>query len=326
MEEKLILITGAGGFVGRNTVFHLTKNKIHVKTLVRKKNQLFKDEHIEQIIWKDIFDRDNNWDELLLNVDIVIHLIAKTHDLIDSSIENLEDFKKTNELITEKFLTESIARKVKKFIFISSVKVNGEFTLGDVKFGPDDQVKPNTFYGITKFHAENRIIELCKNSSMSYVIIRCPLVYGPGVKANFENLINLHRFNFPIPASGLKNHKRSFVGINNLVDFILLCCSNPRANNQKFMISDNQDVSSFELIYKIGLAMNKKTKYFFLPKIILFPILAFIFGRAAANRFYDNLVVDISKNSRLLKWKPPFSLEENLFFLNSKITNKNKDA
>jgi nucleoside-diphosphate-sugar epimerase len=172
LEEKLILVTGAGGFVGRNTVFHLTKNKINVKALVRKKNQLFKDERIEQIIWKDIFDINNNWDELLLNVDIVIHLIAKTHDLIEPSIESLEDFKKTNELITEKFLTESIARKVKKFIFISSVKVNGEFTLGNVKFGPDDQVKPATFYGITKLHAESMIEFLAKKYQIQSCIGR----------------------------------------------------------------------------------------------------------------------------------------------------------
>ena len=308
----MILVTGASGFVGKALVLNLAQNGIRVRALVRKKQELFRSKFIEQVVCENILFNENDWDSFLNGVDSIIHLIAKAHDLNDYSEEVISAYNQINVDITQILLTESLLRGVKKFIYLSSVKVNGESTEDGHLFGPDDLANPTTIYGLTKFKAENLIANLCTNTLTKFVIIRCPLVYGRDVKANFRNLIKLHHMNIPIPALGLNHNLRSFVGIDNLIDFIKVCLNSPLADNQTFMVSDNQDVSTLELIQKIGFAMNKKTKYFFVPKIILLPFIKLFIGKASANRLYSNLQVDVSKSILLLSWAPPHTLEENL--------------
>lgn len=308
----MILVTGASGFVGRALVLNMAQNRIRVRALVRKRQELFCSKFIEQVVCEDILNNKNDWDCILHGVDSIVHLIAKTHDLDDSSNRVITLYNQVNVDITQTLLNEAIFRGVKKFIYLSSVKVNGESTEAGQAFGPDDLANPTTIYGVTKLKAENLIVNLCGVTATKFVIIRCPLIYGRGVKANFRSLINLHKLNIPIPVLGLNHNLRSFVGVDNLLDFIKVCLANPRANNQKFIVSDNQDVSSFELIQKIGFAMNKKTKYFFVPKLILLPILKLFLGEAIATRLFSNLQVDVSKNNVFLGWTPPNTLEKNL--------------
>jgi len=198
---------------------------------------------------------------------------------------------------------------VKRFIFISSVKVNGEGS--QVSYTENDTPAPQDAYGVSKREAEDLLVRIAVETGLQVVILRCPLVYGPGVKANFKNLIKLANSGLPLPFKGI-NNRRSFLYIGNLVDAINTCITHPLAVGETFLVSDGQDVSTPDLIKMIVSAMNKKAVLFSLHPNIL-KVLCKIAGKSEElEKLTGSLLVDSSKIRNLLGWRPPFTLEEGI--------------
>jgi UDP-glucose 4-epimerase len=200
---------------------------------------------------------------------------------------------------------------VKRFIFISSIKVNGEETIIGKPFTADDEPAPRDPYGVSKAEAEQALLGLAATTGMEVVIIRPVLVYGPGVKANFRMLMKWLSKGIPLPL-GLVRNKRSLVALDNLVDLIITCIDHPAAANQVFLVSDGEDLSTTELLQRVGKALGKSARLIPVPACLI-NIAAMLIGkREVSKRLLGSLQVDISKTCKLLDWAPPVSVDEAL--------------
>jgi nucleoside-diphosphate-sugar epimerase len=201
---------------------------------------------------------------------------------------------------------------IKRFIFLSSIKVNGESTYNGQPFTADDKPNPLDNYAISKYEAEIGLKEISKNTDMEVVIIRPSLIYGVGVKANFEALIKFINKGFPLPFASIKNNKRSFVSLDNLNDLIIKCIDHPDAANQIFLVSDGSSLSTRKLVEKIAGAMNKKIKLINIPISLLYLVAKLLGKEDAIIRLTGSLEVDITKTNDVLGWFPPFTVNEGL--------------
>lgn len=249
-----------------------------------------------------------DWSSALQNIDVVIHCAARVHIMNDTSINAIDPYRKINVDGTMTLARKAALLNIKRFVYLSSVKVNGDNTDNRSPFAADETVNPTDPYGISKHETETGLIDLAKNSNLEIVIIRPPLVYGPGVKANFLSMMNYVNKSIPLPFGLIKN-KRSFVSIDNLADFVQLCCHHPAAKNEVFMVSDGHDLSTTQLLRLIAHSLNKKTILLPIPPALIKAI-AILFGqRALIQRLIGSLQVDIAKNRRLLNWTPRTSVE-----------------
>lgn len=314
----MILVTGATGFVGSALVNDLSQKSYRIRTVSRSKieNQLT----VEQS-YLPCIDDSTDWTEILDGVDVVIHTAARVHLMNDNSDDPLSEFRKINVLATVNLARQAACNNVKRFIFISSIKVNGEQTF-DVPFTEAQLANPIDPYGISKYEAEKELIEISETTAMEVVIIRPPLVYGPNVKANFLNLLKLADTKFPLPLKNI-NNSRSIVFINNLSDFIIKCIDHPNARNQIFLVSDQNDLSTSELIELIRKSLHNNTPAFTFP-MSLFRFLCWILRKQSMlDRLTGNLQIDCSKATRLLGWTPPFTTKQSIditvqFFMSKK--------
>jgi nucleoside-diphosphate-sugar epimerase len=314
----VILVTGATGFVGKALITDLLANNNQVKAVVRTKSTdtLL---GIEQIVVKDLVELSSIsiLDEIttaLKNVDVVVHTAARVHMMNDDSTDPLSEFRKVNRDATLTLARLAAESGVRRFVFISSIKVNGEMSRPGHPFTPEAQHVPDDPYGLSKYEAEQGLLDLANETGMEVVIIRPPLVCGPGVKANFASMMHWVNKGLPLPF-GLVDNKRSLVALDNLVDFIALCADrekSPKAANQVFLISDGEDVSTTQLLQKVAKAFNKKA--FLLPiPVWLMTFVAKILGKGdVANRLFGSLQVDSSKANDLLDWKPVTTMDEQL--------------
>lgn len=308
-SNKIILITGANGFVGHHLAMQLSNNPNYIiRICVRKVQEHAFPENINIFSNLDLLQFTDNWDIALSGVNCIIHCAAKVHAKSDRSEEKLAEFRKINVTATLELAKKAIYYKIKRFIFISSIKVNGENSLVNKPFTADDKVDPsNDPYAISKMEAEQGLIKLAKKTDMEIVIIRPPLIYGPMVKANFKSMINLINYSIPLPFKKI-NNKRSLVSIYNLIDFINLCIIHPKAANQIFLISDGEDLSTSELLIKIAKALNKRIFWLPIPLSII-KLFTIIFSKNIYNKLTDNLQVDLRKNYELLGWKPLINID-----------------
>ena len=316
-----VLITGTTGFVG-NSVLNLSLEEGHsIVTLGRKLSE-YEDAkaNFKQIICSDLsklFVSESS-DELkalnkaLQNIDVILHTAARVHILNDSGNEDLlSEFRKLNTTATFELAKRAAHVGVKRFIFISSIKVNGEMTELGKPFKPSDDFIPNDPYGLSKYEAEQGLLALAKETGMEVVIIRPPLVYGPGVRANFASMMKWVNKGIPLPFGTIDN-KRSLVALDNLVNFIIHCIDHPKAANEIFLISDGEDVSTTELLRKVANAFGKKALLLPVP-VSLMRFAAKLIGKAdVANRLFGSLRVDSSKARDLLDWKPVVTMDEQL--------------
>jgi nucleoside-diphosphate-sugar epimerase len=228
----------------------------------------------------------------------------------DSSLDPLYEFRKVNVEGTLNLARQAVENGVKRFIFISSIKVNGEFTDSTHKvFQSDDKPNPIDPYGISKFEAEEGLRQLSKETGLEVIIIRPPLVYGPGVKANFLSMMKWVNRGIPLPLGSI-NNKRSLVALDNLVDLIVTCIHHPKAKNQTFLVSDGEDLSTSDLLKRMASAMNKKLLLIQIPVICL-KLCAILIGRKnLSQRLMSSLQVDITKTRDLLGWNPPVSIDQ----------------
>ncbi len=253
-------------------------------------------------------DGHTNWCHAFDNCDVVIHTAARVHQMPGISNHSLEYYRETNTDGTLNLARQASIASVKRFIFISSVKVNGEES--DFPYSEISLPCPSDLYGISKWEAEKGLNELSRNCAMEVVIIRPPLIYGPGVTANFAAMIKWVRRGLPLPF-GSVNNKRSMVAIENVVVFILLCADkskSPKAANQTFLISDGVDVSTTELLNNVRVAYGTKTPLIAIPDSWLTFILNLLGKSDLSTRLLGSLTVDISKVRNLLGWEPKIDM------------------
>ena len=252
-----------------------------------------------------------NWSLALEGVDMVIHLAARVHVMHDTETDPITAFRTVNVDGTLNLARQAAASGVKRFVFISSVKVNGESTVPGHAFSEADAPNPQDAYGQSKHEAEQGLRQLSADTGMEVVIIRPPLVYGPGVKANFASLMRAVQRGWPLPLGAVHN-QRSLVALDNLVDFIVNCITHPKAANQTFLVSDGEDLSTPDLIRRMARVMNRIARLMPVPMWAL-KAGALLLGKGdAVQRLCGNLQVDISKSRTLLGWSPPISVDEGL--------------
>ncbi len=300
---KLVL-TGSTGFVGSKILSILSSYDVTI--IGRKKPLLFQKNNF----YKTDVDSTTDYLPALIDADVFIHSAARVHMMDENVADPLAEFRATNTAGTLNLAKQAAEAGVKRFIFISSIKVNGESTLLNKPFQADDDMAPQDPYGISKAEAEQGLKNIAKDTGMEVVIIRPPLVYGPGVKANFAALMKLASLGIPLPLGSVKNNKRSMVYIDNLVDLIITCISHPKAANKTFLVSDDDDLSTARMIKELSIALGKKGWLLPIP-VTFFEILGKLTGRSAIiDRLCGSLQVDISKTKQLLGWQPPVSVKD----------------
>lgn len=308
--RSTLLITGATGFVGSALLrtAQQSDKRIAIGTTSRKTGILPNQPNIRYV--GDIAEN-IDWKPVLQGVDCVVHLAARVHVMNDKAADPLEEFHRVNVQGTFRLAQQAAESGVKRFVFLSTIKVNGESTLPGQSFHADDGPNPQDAYAISKFEAEKGLQKISKITGMELVIVRPPLVYGPGVKANFASMQRWLESGIPLPLGAISN-KRSLVALDNLVDLILTCVDHPSAANQVFLASDGDDVSTTELLYRFGTALGKPARLIAVPQKIL-EISGQLLGKGEqVKRLCGSLQVDIEKNRKLLNWIPIISLDEGL--------------
>jgi len=324
-----VLITGANGFIGRNLCAFLKEKGYFVRGAVR--NNVCDIPGADEYVQMGDINEATNWQEALVGMDTVIHLAGRVHVMHEQAGEPVEAFRKVNVLGTECLARMAVKARVKRFIFASSVKVNGEGR--ENPYCESDIPAPEDAYGVSKMEAEQVLVYIANETGLEVVILRLPLVYGQGVKANFKSLIKMARSNLPLPFKGI-NNRRSFLYVGNLIDAISACIEHPKAAGETFLVSDGQDVSTADLISMIAGAMEERpcdyrgfgllrpprftrgtrndVGLFYLPPGILKALCKIIGKSEELEKLAGSLVVDSSKIRNLLGWKPPFTLEEGI--------------
>jgi nucleoside-diphosphate-sugar epimerase len=306
---KKIFVTGANGFIGKSLCKSLINLEKPVKALVRKIDSSSKLTQLEYIQTNE-FGYQSNLTEYLTDCKCIIHCAGKAYN----NKYKLDDYNLANINNTKNIVEQAIRAGVKRFIFLSSIKVNGESTNKNNKikvFKHNDEPNPEDGYGISKFEAEKVLLDIALKTGLEVVIIRLPIVYGAGVKGNLYKLIKLINLRFPLPFKGIRN-KRSLIGIDNVVDLIIRCIECPNAAGKIFLASDGKDLSTPELIKIIALAMGQSIKLFSFP-ISLLKFFGFIFRKQnEIDRLTGSLQIDISHTKKILNWTPPVSTEEGI--------------
>ena len=299
------LVTGASGFVGSALLARFSADSVSCVAAVRRRLPL----SLRNVVQFDMGgpNADVEWKSALEGVDAVVHLAARVHLMQDAASDPLSEFRSVNVHSTLQLARQAADSGVRRFVFVSSVKVNGERTQLGHPFKADDQPNPCDAYGISKMEAESGLRTIARESGMEVVIIRPPLVYGPGVKANFAAMMRwLHR-GIPLPLGSVHN-QRSLVALDNLVDLITVCLHHPGAANQTFMASDGEDLSTTELLRRLGDALGRPARLLPLPSVLLTAGAALVGRKDIARRLCDSLQVDIGKTRTLLMWRPPVSV------------------
>lgn len=304
-----VLVTGASGFVGSTLCTRLLKDGLSVLGTVRRldsKRDGFRALEIGSL------SSNTDWTAALKNVKQVVHLAARVHVMNDKSLDQVAEFCRVNVEGTATLARQAAAAGVKRFIFLSSIKVNGEFTETGQAFTADDMPAPEDPYGVSKYEAEQLLRQIAAGTGMEVVIIRPPLVYGPGVKANFESMMRWLARGVPVPLAGVTDNRRSLAALDNLADLIVTCLNHPAAANQTFLVSDGEELSTAQLLKRMGTAMGQPARLFYLPPSLLKLGATVLNKPGMYQRLCGSLQVDITKTIRLLGWTPLVSVDEGL--------------
>ena len=300
---KNILITGAAGFLGS----HLLNNEAFQEALAIGRTQPDNHRHFKNVS----FDADDDLAEVFNDKEIVVHVAARAHVMNDTAKSPLNEFRHVNTVGTLNLAEKAAIAGVKRFIFISTVKVLGEQTEPGQAFKNGDSFNPQDPYSISKVEAEMGLKLIGEAYGMEIVIIRPPLVYGKGVKGNFSSLLKLARYPIPLPFGSIQN-KRSLVSVENLVDLIVTCISHPNAKNQTFLVSDDNDVSTPELVTMLAEAGGYKAYILFFPLILLSTFFGLIGKKAIYDRLCGSMRVNIDYTKSQLSWEPPSKVNDSL--------------
>lgn len=305
----MILVTGGSGFVGSALLMQLLKDGFEARASARSSLST----ELKGVQYHQIRDMtaSTDWNAALIGVQVVVHCAARVHVLQDDATDPLQAYREVNVNGTLNLARQAAQAGVRRFVFVSSIKVNGEATQPGQPFFAEDVPAPLDPYGVSKLEAEQGLREIEAQTGMEVVIVRPPLVYGPGVKANFASMMRWVARGIPLPLGAIQN-ARSMVALENLVDLMVTCLTHPAAAGQTFLVSDGEDVSTTELLRRTAQAMGKKALLLPVPASVLELGASLLGKRAVAQRLCGSLQVDIEKTRRLLGWSPPLTLDQGL--------------
>ena len=305
MSHKVFL-TGASGFVGSAVLRRLLADGEHVIAAVRRGSGALSSP-VRTVAFES-FEDDNAWEGALTECDVVVHSAARVHVMNDTEVDPLAAFRRVNVEGTLALARQAIAAGVKRFVFISSIKVNGEETQPGKPYTADDLPQPQDPYGVSKMEAEVGLQKLAQQSGLEVVIIRPVLVYGPGVKANFLNMMRWLDRGMPLPFGAIDN-RRSLVALENLVDLVVTCIDHPAAANQTFLVSDGEDLSPTALLRRMAQALGKSARLLPVPAWMLTAGAKALGKGGLSRRLCGSLQVDTGKTRDLLDWHPPVKVD-----------------
>lgn len=307
-----VAVTGANGFVGSALVRKLAEGGHQVLAYMRQPAHIASVSAVKSMEAPEL-GLEGDWRfRPEYGIEVLVHAAARVHVMQDTSADPLTEFRKVNVAGTESLARQAARAGVKRFVFLSSIKVNGGLTSEGRPFSAADVPEPEGAYGISKHEAELVLHQIAAETGMEVVIIRPPLVYGPGVKANFAGLMRWLVKGVPIPLAAVTQNRRSLVALDNLVDLIATCLSHTAAANQTFLVSDCEDLSTAELLERMGAAMGKPARLFYLPPALLKLGATGLNKPSIYQRLCGSLQLDIAKTRRLLGWTPPVSVDEGL--------------
>jgi UDP-glucose 4-epimerase len=302
-QAPKIVITGGSGFLGS----HLLNHEAFQKALAIGRTRPLNHRYFQTVS----FNADDNLAETFKDKQVVVHAAARAHVMSDTANSPLNEFRHVNTVGTLNLAKKAAIAGVKRFIFISTVKVLGEKTEPGQAFKNSDSFNPQDPYSISKVEAEVGLKMIGEAHGMEIVIIRPPLVYGKGVKGNFASLLKLARFPIPLPFGSIQN-KRSLVSVENLVDLIVVCLNHPNAKNQTFLVSDDDDMSTSILFSRLADAGGYKAYIFSFPLVLLSIALRVLGKSAIYERLCGSMQVNIDYTKSQLGWKPPFRIKDSL--------------
>lgn len=307
--NKNVLITGATGFVGRHLSSRLLVDGWNVSgTILENELPSRLVDGVKPAMISPL-GPNTDWGDALAGIEIVVHLAARVHIMHDDVNDPLAEFRLVNVFGTKRLAYEAARCGVKRIVFISSVKVNGEESFE--QYTDEQSPAPTDFYGVSKWEAERVLRQIESETGVEVVILRPTLVYGPSVKANFLNLMKIICRGIPLPLASIKN-KRSLIYIGNLVDVLVICSLHPSAAGKTFLVSDKEQVSTPELIRLIATALGVPVRLFPFP-VFLLRLIGLLAGKAAAvNRLVGSLTVNVSAIQTELDWQPPFTMQQGL--------------
>jgi nucleoside-diphosphate-sugar epimerase len=304
-----VLITGANGFIGRALCAKMLAEGWNVWGTARSAKSVADLPTGLKIRPIDFIDASTDWSDVLNGIDVIIHLAARVHLMKDTAVNPLASYRQVNVAGTERLARMAAACGVRRFVYISSIKVNGPAS--ELPYTELDDPAPQKPYDISKWEAEQILEKISIEAGLEVVVIRSPLVFGPGVKANFLRLIRFVDRNVPLPLRSIKN-KRSLIYIGNLVDSIITCVSHPEAAGETFLVSDGKDISTPDLIDIIAAEMGKRPFIFSCPSSLIKNSGRIIGRGEEIGRLTDSLMVNSSKIRKMLGWTPPYTLEEGI--------------
>jgi nucleoside-diphosphate-sugar epimerase len=308
-DSMRILLTGGSGFVGSALLKRLLKGSFEVRASVR----AYPSEAPSgaNFILVESQSSSTNWRPALQNVDTIVHCAARVHVMREEALDPLAEYRRVNVEGTLNLARQAAHSGVRRFVFVSSIKVNGEATSLGQPFTADDAPAPSDPYGVSKQEAEQGLRDIQAETGMEVVIVRPPLVYGPGVKANFAAMMRWVARGVPLPLGAIHN-VRSMVALDNLVDLLVTCLTHSAAAGQTFLVSDGEDMSTTQLLQRMGKAMNRPAHLIPVPAGLLGFAASLLGKEAVVQRLVGSLQVDIGKTRQLLHWNPPVSVDEGL--------------
>jgi nucleoside-diphosphate-sugar epimerase len=305
-----VLVTGANGFVGWSLINRLAYDVRFKAIAAMRKTIDCIPKNVEYLRVRSLT-KENNWLSTLNSIDVVVHTAALVHNMRKKSGECIREYNEMNVEVTRNLATQAAEAGVKRFIFISTIKVNGEFTYRNKIFTADDSPNPSGAYSASKFKAEQELYKIGEKKGIQIVCIRPTLVYGPRVKGNFYTMMRWIDLGLPLPFGRVDN-LRSLVSIENLVDLITVCIDHPAAANQTFLVSDDEDLSTSDLIRRMCIALDRPVRLLPVEPPMLRLAMKLFGKEAMAIRLLENLQVDLTKTKRLLGWSPTISVDEAL--------------
>lgn len=308
MKLLRVMVTGANGFVGQALCAEVIQRGFHIRGATRSVCEL--PVGVEPVIVGEI-DGKTDWTSALHSVDVVIHLAARVHVMKDAAADPLAEFLKVNLHGTVDLAEQAARAGVRRFVYVSSIKVNGERTDEAAPFTELDEPNPQDPYGISKWRSEQALQRIAQETGLEVVIVRPPLVYGPGVKGNFAQMLKVLNRGIALPLSAVTN-LRSLIYVENLVDALILCATHPAAAGQTYLVSDGEDISTTDLLRQLGTAMDHPA-HLFPSHPALLKLAGRLTGKAEqVERLLGSLRVDNGRICRELDWTPPYTLEQGL--------------
>jgi nucleoside-diphosphate-sugar epimerase len=305
-----VLITGANGFIGKALCGGLVDKGWSIRGVIRSGKHVARLPAGINIVQIESIGPDTDWSQALENIETVVHLASRVHVLEETAADPLSEFRYVNTAGTEQLARAAAKAGVRRLLYVSTIKVNGERTIG-APFTEEDEPDPEDPYAISKWEAEKALQRISSETGLEIVVVRPPLVYGPGVKGNFLRLMQWVDKGIPLPLSMVRN-RRSLIGLDNLVDVLVRCIERPEASGQTFLVADGEELSTPELLRHVAKALGRRSRLFSFPPLLLRVGAKLLRMEDVTNRLCGSLVVDSSKVKKLLNWRPPVSVQYGL--------------